>query len=204
MRTSTNDGHRQVLVVCTANIARSPLVAAVLGGHVRLRGLDAHIEVCSAGIATRRDDPAAEPTVEIARRWGLALEEHRSQPVTDELLATSDLVVTMTERQRDHCSARGRGIGTRCFTLPELARLLDSAELADLPAHLPARFDDAILAAHRTRPFSSATGEQDVDDPYGRAYEHYVVMANRIAGLLMTVSEALLGPAPTADGHPLA
>lgn len=190
---------RRILVVCTANVARSPLVGAVLHAHAQRRGLGDRILVDSAGVLARRGDAAAEHTRQIARRWGLDLDAHRSQPATEDLLAASHLIITMSQQQRDRCAGRGPGIGARCFTLPELARLAGHVDTAALPAGTPARFDAAIRALHRARPFSAAGDDEDVDDPYGRGFAEFAAMANRVAGLLTVTAEVLLGRDPVGD-----
>ena len=119
-----------LLVVCTANIARSPLAAALLQVHVRARGLEDQVRIASAGTRAREGYAAAQPSVAIAAGWGVDLRRHRSQPVTDELLASSDLIVTMTEVHRDALGGRGAGVSERCFTLYELRRLLHGVDVA--------------------------------------------------------------------------
>jgi len=125
-----------LLVVCTANIARSPLAEALFEVHARARGLDGQVGIVSAGTRARVGDAAAPPSVEIAATWGVDLRRHRSQPVSDELLERSDLVLTMTEEHRDVLSGRGARVAQRCFTVRELHRLLEDVEVAGV--HVPA------------------------------------------------------------------
>jgi protein-tyrosine-phosphatase len=126
-----------LLVVCTANIARSPLAEALLQVHVRVRGLEDEVRIASAGTRAREGYAAAQPSVVIAAGWGVDLRRHRSQPVTDELLEASDLIVTMTEVHRDALGGRGAGVAERCFTLYELRRLLHGVEVAMSPQDPP-------------------------------------------------------------------
>jgi protein-tyrosine phosphatase len=189
-------------MVCTANIARSPLAAAVLEAHARVRGLEDRIIVTSAGVRAREGDPAAAPSVAIARRWGLDLDDHRSQPVTAQLVEHSDLVVTMSERQRDDLGGKIARLSERCFTLRELDRLLADVEVADLPVEPAERVAEVARRAHRRRPFSAPSGAEDVMDPFGRSDREYATVAAELVDLLGAISPVLLGPEPEQDGPP--
>lgn len=152
----------RLLVVCTANIARSPLAGAMLAASCRDHG----IEVVSAGTHARTGDPAAEPSQRMARDRGLDLSEHRSQAVTASLVAEAGLVVTMSERHRDRCAPLAAGAGSYVFTLRELGRLLVAADLDGVPSAAPDRLGWLADRAHLARPRASpAPGPEDVHDP---------------------------------------
>lgn len=86
----------QVLVVCTANICRSPVAEALLRHQLLAMGLANRVQVRSAGTRVaqrgRHPDPrmcrlAAEAQVPIGRI--------RSKPLTARLIAASDIVLVM-------------------------------------------------------------------------------------------------------------
>ena len=92
-------GH--ILIVCTANICRSPMAAALLqhflaGQNEPLKSLP----VVSAGIAARQGDPISDNAVVAMKRVGLDLSQHTSQPVTQQLLDGVLAVFCMTESHR--------------------------------------------------------------------------------------------------------
>lgn len=92
-------GH--ILIVCTANICRSPMGEGLLrhalsGQPEPLRSLN----VVSAGIAARQGDPVSENSVVALRKVGIDIAGHRSQPVTQPLLDDALLVLCMTETHR--------------------------------------------------------------------------------------------------------
>lgn len=189
-----------LLVVCTANIARSPLVAALLRMHADARGLRGRLVVDSAGVHARDGDTAAEFTREIARMWGLDLDDHRSKPVGEDLLATAALVVTMSERQRDLLGARGPGLAGRCYTLPELTRLITEVPAEAITPVPDQRLVDVTRWAQRQRPRSARPERrEDVADPYGLDWNAYATMANTVADLVERIAPALFGP--TVDEH---
>lgn len=78
-----------LLVLCEANICRSPLAERLLGS---LTGL----ETDSAGLTARKGDPADAIYLEMARELGLDLTGHSSKPVTRGLLERADLTLVMT------------------------------------------------------------------------------------------------------------
>lgn len=85
---------RHILVVCTGNLCRSPLAAAMLRRALPGRRIE------SSGLAAPVGS-AADPIVrEQAQADGLSLEEHRARQVSEEMLRAADLVLVMSEAQR--------------------------------------------------------------------------------------------------------
>lgn len=93
----------RVLFVCNGNTCRSPLAMALcrrllaqrLGctvDELPQRGF----QVLSAGLAAIIGEMASPEAVEVVREMGGNLEEHRSQPLTIDLLAQADCLFTMT------------------------------------------------------------------------------------------------------------
>lgn len=92
-------GH--ILIVCTANICRSPMAAGLLrhalaGQAEPLRSL----QVISAGVAARRGEPVSENSVVALRKVGIDIAGHLAQPLTQPLLDDALLVLGMTESHR--------------------------------------------------------------------------------------------------------
>jgi protein-tyrosine phosphatase len=95
---------KTLLVVCHGNICRSPMAAALLARE--LAALD--VNVRSGGfIGFNR--PAPAEAIGAAARYGLDLAEHRSRPVTAEVVRSADLIVVMERaQQRVVCERFGR------------------------------------------------------------------------------------------------
>jgi len=97
---SSREPALRVLVVCTGNTCRSPMVAAVLLDEL---GPDRErVEVTSAGTAAWEGQPATPTSVEIAAHEGLDLAPHRSRRTTPALVRAADLVLVM---EREHARA---------------------------------------------------------------------------------------------------
>lgn len=193
----------QLLVVCTANIARSPLAASMLAASLAPLGIEVH----SAGMQARPGHPAAESSQEQAKRRDLDLSEHRSQPVTPESIRDADLVLTMSEHHRNQCASLAAEGSARVFTLRELVRLIGGLDLQDAPSDTAKRLAWLTEQAHHAR--SSASPPQtseDVYDPIRDPEAAWVAMGATLDELCGRVVEALGGTRawavpPTALGE---
>jgi protein-tyrosine phosphatase len=192
-----------VLVVCTANIARSPLAEAMLAASLESSG----IEVASAGTQARPGHPAAENSQQLAVARGLDLEGHRSRPVSEDMIADAQLVLTMSERQRDRCAPLAAGAGAHVFTVREFARLLGAVDTAAAPASPAERLGWLVTQAHLARPSAPpAKGTEDVHDPIRDPWPAWVEMGAALDRTLSDVVEALgctVGWQPPAPEEPV-
>jgi protein-tyrosine phosphatase len=184
----------EVLVVCTANVARSPLFAAMLADR-----LGSAARVSSAGVRAREGDVAAEASQVLAEHRGLDLAGHRSRPVTPELVVGSDLVLTMSERQRDRCSPLAPRAASKVFTVREFARLADAVDDGDAPDAPADRLGWLTEQAHLARPrsFPPPDGD-DVPDPIRAPWDEWAEMAATFDDLLDRIA-----PQPAMGSGPL-
>ncbi len=94
---------KRILVICTANICRSPMAERLLGHAL---GAEPEpwrsFEIVSAGIGATEGQPASENSVWALRKVGLDLSDHRSRAASRELIQSSDCVFGMT---RSHLEA---------------------------------------------------------------------------------------------------
>jgi len=93
-----------VLVICTANRGRSPLLEAIL--KRALAGIDTgRCLVESAGLCTHELERtgwlADDATLEVAARHGLDLTSHRARPLNLALVRRANLVITMESWQSE-------------------------------------------------------------------------------------------------------
>ena len=85
-----------VLVVCTGNICRSPMAEVLLEDYARRRSRS--VAVRSASVMGLKGHPAHKNAVKVMQEIGLDLTQHRSQPVTRELMDWADYVLVMEFR----------------------------------------------------------------------------------------------------------
>lgn len=82
-----------ILFVCTGNTCRSPMAEAIL------RDKAPHLHVKSAGVYASDNAPASPQVAVVLDKLNIQL-QHKSQMVTESLLAWADLVLTMTDGHR--------------------------------------------------------------------------------------------------------
>ncbi len=88
---------QSVFFVCKGNICRSPLAEAYMKSKIKGKN---QIRVFSAGLDTTPGNTANTVAETIARQYGLALEEHRTTPISREMIRQADLIVVMDYSQR--------------------------------------------------------------------------------------------------------
>src|SRR3712207_8152954 len=80
----------KLLFVCSGNTCRSPLAEAIARQQAAERGLD--IDVSSAGISAWEGAPASDGALLVGMEHRADLGEHRSRPLTREIVDASDLI----------------------------------------------------------------------------------------------------------------
>ncbi len=120
---------KNVLLVCTGNICRSPLAEALLERALQDRAI-AEVTVTSAGTGAWDGAPASEGAYLVGLERGLDLSGHRARLLTRELVEQADLILTMARHHRARVDELG-GEG-RVFVLGEYAgREGNEAEVSD-------------------------------------------------------------------------
>src|SRR6058998_2940841 len=119
----------KILLVCTGNICRSPLAAALLQRALTERGVEG-MDVSSAGTGAWDGAPVSEGAYLVGLERGLDLSGHRARLLTRELVDGADLILTMARHHRARVDELG-GEG-HVFVLGEYAgREGDEAEVSD-------------------------------------------------------------------------
>ncbi len=108
-----------VLFVCTANINRSPLAAALL--RLLVKDEDVDWRIASAGTWARDGLPAAPQVQALARARRADLSEHRAQMVTRTLLESHRLILVMEQGHKEALRAEFPDLAGRVYLLSEMA-----------------------------------------------------------------------------------
>lgn len=95
------------LIVCTGNTCRSPMAEWLLKKQLAEKAgttveqlEEKGIVVASAGVAAMPGARASQEAVDVLKTMGLDLSDHESQPVSDQLVESADLILTMTNGHR--------------------------------------------------------------------------------------------------------
>ena len=90
----------KLLFICTGNICRSPIaevLAPVIGakhGHM--------VQAKSASTLGLKNKPADPHSITVCRWEGIDLSQHRSQPITKELVEWADYILVMDRKHAAH------------------------------------------------------------------------------------------------------
>ncbi len=113
-----------VLLVCTGNTCRSPMAESLLKKLLADRlGVPPDelpsegVIVQSAGLAASPGSPASGPAIEAMVQRNIDLSGHTSQPVSNSLLTSADLILTMTHQHRQVLLSHRPDLADRVFTL---------------------------------------------------------------------------------------
>lgn len=106
-----------LLVVCTGNICRSPMAAALFGERAEQAGRA--LAVDSAGTAALIGWPSAAEAVELMAERGLDISGHRGQQVTKPLAYRHDLILVMELGQQGYLERRWPALKGRVRRLAE-------------------------------------------------------------------------------------
>ncbi|MGP6204394.1 arsenate reductase/protein-tyrosine-phosphatase family protein [Microbacterium sp. F2] len=118
----------EVLVVCTANMIRSPLAEL----YLREKFADLSITVRSAGTHPAPGDGMTRRARDAAKALGLSMtdaEAHRPQLLTREMIEQADIILGASRIHRSACVRMDLSALGRAFTIREFARL--SAQVDD-------------------------------------------------------------------------
>ncbi len=170
----------QVLVVCTANICRSPLAEAFLRARLIREGV--HVEVRSAGLLAG-GQPASPAAVSVALEYGIDLSGHVSQILGSELLAETELVLGMSAEHVREVVALSPALWPKAFTLKELVNRGGriGPRVRDHPLH------EWLRRASTDREITDllrAPNQEDVADPIGASLAELRVLARELDTLL--------------------
>jgi protein-tyrosine-phosphatase len=96
----------KILFVCTGNICRSPMAAAIARDALDRAGRF-DVEVASAGTFALDGHVPTSDAELAAEAHGLSLDGHRAQQLTRELVEEADLVVGMEREHADYARQLG-------------------------------------------------------------------------------------------------
>lgn len=167
----------RILIVCVGNVCRSPLAERLLRRALADEVAAGRVEVTSAGTGAldgRPMEPAAATELE---RLGGSAEGFVARPVTEAVLAGSDLVLTATTDVRKQVVGIAPAVLHRTFTLKELALVVEQ-EAQHVQVLPDVRRALRALSARRG---AVARNDLDVPDPMGRDAERHREAADQIA-----------------------
>src|SRR5687767_9878553 len=121
-----------IVTVCTANICRSPMAAALLQ-HALAAQPDPlrSWRVISAGVAARTGEPVSENSVLALKKVGIDISQHRAQPLTQQLLDEALAVICMTESHRAMIQVQAEPVPKNLFLFRQFTPGEGDKEIGD-------------------------------------------------------------------------
>lgn len=186
----------QILVVCTGNICRSPLVERLIQPALEARYGAGAVLVRSAGTGALVGQAMDERSATILSELGGNPEGFIARRLTAGMVRDASLVLTATRAHRSQVVRLWPKALKYAFTLRELAHLLQ-AGAATGPDRPQADPQDRVSAlASRARALRghhapADPDELDVIDPFRRTDDIYVQMRDQVSMALPPVLRAL-------------
>ena len=92
---------KTITVICTANVCRSPMGAALLRHAIQAEQEPINtIKVISAGVSAFDGNAASPNSIKAAKNVGLDISDHKSQALTQKIVNESFAIFCMTESHR--------------------------------------------------------------------------------------------------------
>ena len=135
---------QRVLFVCTGNLCRSPMAAALAAARHRTGGMVFE----SAGVMALDGAPATPTAVAVCAEIGVDLGDHRARRLTPEIAAAADAIYVMTDGHREQVHQIAPEAAGRVALLRPDGGELDDPYGLPLEAYRAAR-DEIAAALHQ-------------------------------------------------------
>ena len=168
-------GPLKVLFVCTANICRSPFM------ELTARSLAPELVISSAGTHGFSAAPM-EPEMAAVLADGIDPSGFRSRPLTAQMLAEADLVLTAQASHRSYILDDHPAYFTKVLTLGQTAEAITKSDTTG-----------RALVAELARTRGSSDPTLDVDDPYRKGPVAARAAADQISSLVAAIVPRLRG-----------
>lgn len=121
-----------IVVVCTANICRSPMAAGLLQHALAAQPEPLRtLRVVSAGVAARAGEPVSENSVVALKKVGIDIAGHLSRPLTQEMLNGALAILCMTESHRAMIQLQASPVPKNLFLFREFMPQQGDKEIPD-------------------------------------------------------------------------
>jgi protein-tyrosine phosphatase len=201
-----NEGLFTVLMVCTGNIGRSPMMERLMRRELVVRqrsdATPVTVTVTSAGTLAQLGRPMEPGAQHALTDLGVDADDFGATPLTSAAVTSSDLILVATRDHRSAVVGLLPAAVRRTFTLLELARIAESAPprpgaVPDASLTLTSQgLRDAVAWAAQVRgsvPRPERDDADDLADPLGEPDGVYRQRAATVAVSVERIVRYLLG-----------
>jgi len=110
----TIESKHKILIVCTGNTCRSAMAKGIVEKVAAERKLD-NFNVHSAGTGAMVGMPATDYAIAAAAHWDIDISNHRSTPLTPELITQSKLILVMAPEHAEAILSYDRSAMSRLY-----------------------------------------------------------------------------------------
>lgn len=183
----------RLLVVCTANLCRSPMAEFLLRAQLNAAG-EAGVSVSSAGTRAQTGTPMQSSSQKVLERRGIpVMDSWRTRRLSTAMISQADLVLTAASAHRDAVVSLEPAAARRTFLILELAALAERAGPIDPATGIAGVLQSASRA--RSHLVGGPPAEFDLPDPYGRSVRAF----RRCADAVQLASERVVALLAQAD-----
>lgn len=119
---------KKILLVCTGNSCRSVMAAGLLKKMLKGRG---DYKILTAGTAAVTGMPPTVEAIQIMRQQNIDVSNHRSSPLSDEMIREADLILVMEQVHKENILSRNLKAEDKLHLLTEFARIKKETKLVD-------------------------------------------------------------------------
>ncbi|NLE82179.1 MAG: protein tyrosine phosphatase [Rhodococcus sp.] len=168
-----------VLFVCNENVCRSATAERITAAFAEESGAT-DLVASSAGTQATAGKPMEKTAAAVLEGLGGDPTGFTARAITEKIAGDADLVLTMTEDNRDDVLKLAPSQSKKTFTLKEAARLAEASgatTVADL---------DAARTKHK-----ASTSPENVADPTGSDEDTYLTVGSEIAELVGALTRSV-------------
>jgi protein-tyrosine phosphatase len=190
------DSPAEILLICTANICRSPSAELLLRSALDAEQVPpSALAVSSAGLRAREDEPIARHAAALLDRRGIDVSRFRSHRLGDDDLDSAHLLLTASREHKSAVLTLRPRLRDEVFTLREFAWLLADLDRSDTVAGIPRLVQ--VAAEQRGLRLPRSPGDFDLDDPFGRRRGAFRRMLRELDEALAVIVPHLAGAVGT-------